>query len=263
MKCHLCDEENSPLFNFCEHCGNRFPEHCTDCGSTLGVHCNYCENCGVKLSEKIPNKDSDLLSNISPNIKSLSSISHASDRISNVERFANERPSLEDRVPNQAEYQDISLSTALLAESATESQAASVSKKLPIVYTFDLSSLQSCSDDRVYVTGKLPPVQVTNAIEKYALGANFEDVLVLADSTLRKNGREGFLLTSTTLYGQTPFVEPRKINLQDIQSLAFKKGFMNAYLMINGEEFTFTTTFKKEVIDCFIASLNKALNLKV
>lgn len=48
----------------------------------------------------------------------------------------------------------------------------------------------------------VPEERIQSAIETYAQGARPEDVVALLDTTLRKNGRDGFLITESRIYGK-------------------------------------------------------------
>ena len=85
-----------------------------------------------------------------------------------------------------------------------------------------------------YFKPDIPAKKINNALKKYAVDLKEEDVLVLYDKTIFKNGRKGLLVTDTTLYIRD-FNSVKQISIQDIDEVSIRSTDFGPALFINND----------------------------
>ena len=89
------------------------------------------------------------------------------------------------------------------------------------------------NDNRIFFRPTIPSKNLLNAMKSFAVDVPAQDVLVLADDSFTKNGKDGILITPTALCFRETMEQPRKRQLKDIEALFLKEGVASVTLFMN------------------------------
>ena len=98
---------------------------------------------------------------------------------------------------------------------------------------------------------ELTSKQIQGAISAYAAGVKEEDVLAMMDTTLRHNGKEGYLLTKDTLYMDSWLVKTYPIAVNQVAEV--QKGTKESYLTLGFLDGSQEICFFSIYSDAFLA----------
>lgn len=90
-------------------------------------------------------------------------------------------------------------------------------------------------NNAILIKPRIPEKKITNVIGSYASGADSEAILMLYDNTVFGSAKDGFTLSTDTLYIHNMSDENKKIKLQDILSVKLKSGILKNEIHINDE----------------------------
>ncbi len=91
----------------------------------------------------------------------------------------------------------------------------------------------SIEDHHIFLHPNIPPKKISSALEAYAKDVEPDEVLVLIDSTLSGNAKDGALLTATGFYARNKWQKPSSIDLAEIDSIAFRETKLGNEILIN------------------------------
>lgn len=115
-------------------------------------------------------------------------------------------------------------------------------------------------DSHIFFQPDIPRKKLRNALTSYAKGAQEQDTLVLVDNTVFGSAKDGALLTPTALYTHNQMEQPKRIEISEIETVSFSKGWISR-LLVNNTNILETNIPEKDAMRQFTEMLREIVKV--
>lgn len=113
----------------------------------------------------------------------------------------------------------------------------------------------NCNGDRVYVKPHIPHKKANNAIEAYAYGVSYDDIIVLFDESMLGSGKSGVVITQYAIFFKEDLEDSFWIKIHEIQDIEYKKSLLSKAVLINGKKVYSPTMADSKVTELIFSTL--------
>ena len=96
---------------------------------------------------------------------------------------------------------------------------------------------EAVNDDHIFFKPKIPPKRLNNAINKYALDVNPQDVLILVDNSAFGSAKAGLLVTQERFYAHSSGGDPVSIAKEEINIIDIRRKMGTSTVRVNNDAF--------------------------